>query len=191
MATTGNGTATVVNPLDLLPKIPPLDNTFGAVLIGTFVGLMLYGITLHQSYRYFHMYPADLPILRFLVSFVLYVSTSPPRTSAFTRFHRVLEISGVKMYANTLMAVLNSRRSLAAKGSGSNMSPFGVSRVPDSLDKDKSMPQFNHPKTHHIEEWQVKSESTAQTDSVVEITPLGSKEYFSESIPLGDIEQQG
>ena len=29
-----------VDPLDLLPKIPPLDNTFGAVLIGTFLGLM-------------------------------------------------------------------------------------------------------------------------------------------------------
>ena len=31
------------------------------------------------------------------------------------------------------------------------MSPFGVSRVPDSLDKDKSAPRFSHPKTHHIE----------------------------------------
>ncbi|KAM5544673.1 hypothetical protein V8D89_001571 [Ganoderma adspersum] len=351
MATT-NGTSTAVptNPLDLLPKIPPLDNTFGAVLIGTFVGLMLYGITLHQSYRYFRMYPADLPILKFLVSFVLVLETVSSALSmhicyrylvmnyfhpqaliggewslnlfpvisgvtmvttqsffirrvwilgrqyryflavavalcfvemgffiaatikAFTiptfkeyehatwlvstgstmavssdvmitamlifalrrsrtgikRTDSMLDvmimysintglltgianlgsllfaflqpgtliwagvgIPGVKMYANTLMAALNSRRSLAAKGSGSNMSPFGVSRVPDSLDKDKSMPRFSHPKTHHIEEWQVKSESTAQTDSVIEITPPGSKGYFSESIPLGDIEQQG
>lgn len=28
------------NLLPFLPKVPPLDDTFGAVLIGTFVGLM-------------------------------------------------------------------------------------------------------------------------------------------------------
>ncbi|PIL32221.1 hypothetical protein GSI_05466 [Ganoderma sinense ZZ0214-1] len=368
MATSNNGTGTAVpvNPLDLLPKIPPLDNTFGAVLIGTFIGLLLYGITLHQSYRYFRMYPADLPILKCLVSFVLVLETvssalsmhvcyrylvtnyfhpqalmggewslnlfpllsgvimvatqsffirrvwilgrqyryflaiavshvvvSPGLHSdalqvalcfvemgffiaatveafvipTFKEYERAtwlvstgstmavssdilitamlitalrrsrtgikrtdsmldvmimysintglltgianlgsllfafiqpgtliwagVGIPGVKMYANTLMAALNSRRSLAAKGSGNDISPFGVSGVPDSsMDKDKSMPRFGPPKMHSVEEWQVKSESTAQRDSVVDIVPPGSKSYFSESIHLSDIERQ-
>ncbi|EIW55352.1 uncharacterized protein TRAVEDRAFT_51476 [Trametes versicolor FP-101664 SS1] len=33
-------------------KVPALDNTFGALLLGTFLGLVLYGLTLHQGYRY-------------------------------------------------------------------------------------------------------------------------------------------
>ena len=40
MATYSNGTAVPANSFDLLPKGPHLDSTFGAVLIGTFVGLM-------------------------------------------------------------------------------------------------------------------------------------------------------
>ena len=42
-----NGTASLspvpINPIPgmlSLPEIPPLDNTFGALLIGTFIGLM-------------------------------------------------------------------------------------------------------------------------------------------------------
>ncbi|KAI0749999.1 hypothetical protein C8Q80DRAFT_1269786 [Daedaleopsis nitida] len=66
---------TPLNPLALLPKVPALDNTFGAVLLGTFVGLVLYGLTLHQSYRYFRMYPGDSSVLKGLVIFVLILET--------------------------------------------------------------------------------------------------------------------
>ncbi|OJT05277.1 hypothetical protein TRAPUB_3941 [Trametes pubescens] len=34
-------TAAPLNPLALLPPVPSLDNTFGAFLIATFIGLML------------------------------------------------------------------------------------------------------------------------------------------------------
>ncbi|TBU51389.1 hypothetical protein BD310DRAFT_769544, partial [Dichomitus squalens] len=51
----------------LLLKVPALDNTYGAVLIGTFVALVLYGLQLHQSYRYFRMYHGDSAILKTLV----------------------------------------------------------------------------------------------------------------------------
>lgn len=46
---------------------------------------------------------------------------------------------------------LNSRRSLAATGAGSSeyMSPFGVSRLPDS--QEKSEPRFGSRKAHRIE----------------------------------------
>ncbi|KAI0326044.1 hypothetical protein GY45DRAFT_1259780 [Cubamyces sp. BRFM 1775] len=32
--------------------VPSLDNTYGAVLLGTFFGLILYGLAVHQAYRY-------------------------------------------------------------------------------------------------------------------------------------------
>ncbi|KAI0709728.1 hypothetical protein C8Q76DRAFT_798527 [Earliella scabrosa] len=43
----------------LLFELPSLDNSFGAVLLGTFGSLMLYGMTLHQCVRYFGRYPTD------------------------------------------------------------------------------------------------------------------------------------
>ncbi|KAI0694306.1 hypothetical protein C8T65DRAFT_57029 [Cerioporus squamosus] len=64
-----------LNPLTLPPLVPALDNTFGAVLIGTFIALILYGLTLHQSYRYFRMYPGDPKILKSLVVVVLVLET--------------------------------------------------------------------------------------------------------------------
>ncbi|RPD54873.1 hypothetical protein L226DRAFT_261520 [Lentinus tigrinus ALCF2SS1-7] len=77
MAAPPNTTATMtpLDPLALLPKVPALDNTFGAVLLGTFLALILYGLTLHQSYRYFGMYPGDSRILKGLVIVVLILET--------------------------------------------------------------------------------------------------------------------
>ncbi|KAH9939741.1 uncharacterized protein BXZ73DRAFT_99373 [Epithele typhae] len=46
---------------------PSLDAMYGAVLIGTFVGLILYGITLYQSMRFFALYPRESMLLRSLV----------------------------------------------------------------------------------------------------------------------------
>ncbi|KAI0665752.1 hypothetical protein C8Q78DRAFT_1083608 [Trametes maxima] len=47
---------------------PSLDHSFGAILIGTFVGLVLYGLTLHQTYRYTRIcYAADRSWLKALV----------------------------------------------------------------------------------------------------------------------------
>ncbi|KAI5118379.1 hypothetical protein M0805_005844 [Coniferiporia weirii] len=40
-------------------SIPKLDNTMGAILIGSFVASALYGLTTHQFFRYFRMYPDD------------------------------------------------------------------------------------------------------------------------------------
>ncbi|KAI0364401.1 hypothetical protein BV20DRAFT_862640 [Pilatotrama ljubarskyi] len=75
MSTPSNTTSTPLDPFALLPKLPALDNTFGAVLLGTFLGLILYGLNLHQSYRYFRLYPADSRILKGLVVAVMFLET--------------------------------------------------------------------------------------------------------------------
>ncbi|PIL32388.1 hypothetical protein GSI_05634 [Ganoderma sinense ZZ0214-1] len=82
------------------------DSTFGAVLIGTFVGLTLYGLVVHQTYRYFMLYPKDSGWIKTLAS-----STSRPpafyndRYSVpyrlFETFHMVLSTHGCYYYLVT------------------------------------------------------------------------------------------
>ncbi|KAI1793335.1 hypothetical protein LXA43DRAFT_238517 [Ganoderma leucocontextum] len=47
--------------------VAPIDNTFGAILIGNDVGLLMYGITIYQAYAYFKLYPMDTRRLKCLV----------------------------------------------------------------------------------------------------------------------------
>ncbi|KAI0694305.1 hypothetical protein C8T65DRAFT_57102 [Cerioporus squamosus] len=56
-------------------QVPSLDSTYGAVLIGTFVSLILYGVTLHQIYRYFRTYIDDPMVLKAMVTCVLLLET--------------------------------------------------------------------------------------------------------------------
>ncbi|EJF56536.1 hypothetical protein DICSQDRAFT_174844 [Dichomitus squalens LYAD-421 SS1] len=39
--------------------VPALDNSFGAILIGTCIGLMMYGVSSNQMFRYFRIYSGD------------------------------------------------------------------------------------------------------------------------------------
>ncbi|RDX50710.1 hypothetical protein OH76DRAFT_1482115 [Lentinus brumalis] len=58
-----------------LPELPALDNTFGALLIGTFIGLMQFGWTANQCYRYYRTYHEDRWLLKVLVTAVLVLET--------------------------------------------------------------------------------------------------------------------
>ncbi|KAI0750007.1 hypothetical protein C8Q80DRAFT_1269797 [Daedaleopsis nitida] len=51
-----------------LPEFPPLDNTLGAVLVGTAVASMFCGLSIHQTYRYFRTYQSDAYYLKIMVS---------------------------------------------------------------------------------------------------------------------------
>nr|VWP02593.1 Dehydrogenase with different specificities [Ganoderma boninense] len=66
------------------PLVPPaiealvadeLPKTFGAWLICASVGCMLFGLTTHQTYRYFRLYPEDGPKLKLLVFALLILDT--------------------------------------------------------------------------------------------------------------------
>ncbi|OBZ66362.1 hypothetical protein A0H81_13584 [Grifola frondosa] len=43
----------------MFSQVQPLHNTFGALLIGSYLATMLYGLTTHQTYRYFRLYATD------------------------------------------------------------------------------------------------------------------------------------
>ncbi|PIL32382.1 hypothetical protein GSI_05628 [Ganoderma sinense ZZ0214-1] len=47
------------SPLPHVDSVPPIDNTFGAILIATFLAIALYGLVVHQCYQYFQQYPKD------------------------------------------------------------------------------------------------------------------------------------
>ncbi|KAI1795257.1 hypothetical protein LXA43DRAFT_35996 [Ganoderma leucocontextum] len=52
-----------------------LDDTLGATLLGTFCGLMLYGISLHQLYRYLRQFPSDDRFVQVIVFIVMLSET--------------------------------------------------------------------------------------------------------------------
>ncbi|KAL1940991.1 hypothetical protein VTO73DRAFT_7627 [Trametes versicolor] len=57
---------------DPLLGSPPYATTLGAVALGGIVGMMLYGVTVHQTYRYYRLYPNDRTLLKVFV-FVIFV----------------------------------------------------------------------------------------------------------------------
>lgn len=87
MELTSKPGAVVLSPLSIPDSIPPFDELYGALLIGTFITLMsvgicctdkpfdclltsttrLYGLTVHQTYRYVCLYPSDALVLKFIV----------------------------------------------------------------------------------------------------------------------------
>ncbi|KAI0636117.1 hypothetical protein C8Q77DRAFT_1155823 [Trametes polyzona] len=55
---------------------PELEKTYGAYLIGTCISLALYGISLHQFYRYIRLHPTDTAFIRALVFIVMLLETA-------------------------------------------------------------------------------------------------------------------
>ncbi|EIW56547.1 uncharacterized protein TRAVEDRAFT_49371 [Trametes versicolor FP-101664 SS1] len=52
-----------------------LDSSLGAWLLGTYCGLVLYGLLVYQIYQYLSLYPKDPAILKIWVSAILLVET--------------------------------------------------------------------------------------------------------------------
>ncbi|KAH9884532.1 hypothetical protein C8Q73DRAFT_360994 [Cubamyces lactineus] len=57
------------------PGFAAMFDTVGVVVLGGVLGVMLYGVTLHQVYRYLTMYPADRTSLKVFVIILLILET--------------------------------------------------------------------------------------------------------------------
>ncbi|KAI0706767.1 hypothetical protein C8T65DRAFT_727857 [Cerioporus squamosus] len=64
-----------VSPDILFPHSHGLDNTYGAYLIGTFFGILLFGYSLHQLSAYFRRFPSDTTLIRLSVITVMVLET--------------------------------------------------------------------------------------------------------------------
>ncbi|EIW57865.1 uncharacterized protein TRAVEDRAFT_48891 [Trametes versicolor FP-101664 SS1] len=63
-------------PMSAILEAPPaIDNLYGAYLLGTFVSLVLYGVSLHQLYLYARTSKTDTALIRSLVTLVMLLET--------------------------------------------------------------------------------------------------------------------
>ncbi|KAM5544727.1 hypothetical protein V8D89_001625 [Ganoderma adspersum] len=70
---------TAPNPPAGLPQLPhgvTMENTYGAMLLGTFVSLILYGVLLHQIYSYVRVHSADSRWIKCYVALILLLDTA-------------------------------------------------------------------------------------------------------------------
>ncbi|KAI0788124.1 hypothetical protein C8Q74DRAFT_1366887 [Fomes fomentarius] len=56
-------------------QVPALDNTYGAILLGSNISLILYGFNIHQAYRYLRQFPNDSRFVKFIVWITLALET--------------------------------------------------------------------------------------------------------------------
>ncbi|KAH9933621.1 uncharacterized protein BXZ73DRAFT_77240 [Epithele typhae] len=76
----------VVSPVLAIPgALPSLGDTFGSLLIATFISLVLYGIGMHQTFRYFQEYRKDRRILQMFVGLLI-----SPQNSVADTFHTLI-----------------------------------------------------------------------------------------------------
>ncbi|KAH9886288.1 hypothetical protein C8Q73DRAFT_285969 [Cubamyces lactineus] len=66
------------------PSLPAPPNTLGTLLLGTIFGLIIYGMTLLQAYRYFRLYPRDSRVLKALVVVVMIMDTATSALGTYT-----------------------------------------------------------------------------------------------------------
>ncbi|KAL1949870.1 hypothetical protein VTO73DRAFT_8751 [Trametes versicolor] len=75
------------------PSVPALDNTYGVLMLGTSLGLILYGVTMHQGYRYARLpaHKQDSLYTKSMVAIVLILET----------WHSVISMHAVYFYLTT------------------------------------------------------------------------------------------
>ncbi|KAL7277977.1 hypothetical protein ACG7TL_007930 [Trametes sanguinea] len=78
------------NLLHVLPRtpgLPSLNSTFGAILIGSYIGFIIYGLNLYQTLHYFKAFPNDRLYLKILVGIVLALETWHTALCMHTCYH--------------------------------------------------------------------------------------------------------
>ncbi|KAL7278345.1 hypothetical protein ACG7TL_008321 [Trametes sanguinea] len=68
-----------------------MAKTIGAVALGAVLGVMLYGLTIHQVYRYTKMYPTDKPGLKIFVALILLLETMHTALWLVAGYHYLIE----------------------------------------------------------------------------------------------------
>ncbi|KAH9847833.1 hypothetical protein C2E23DRAFT_479805 [Lenzites betulinus] len=58
-----------------LSSLPPIGPNYGALLVGTFLSLILYGVEMHQVYTYFSTYYRDGPLVKCYVAMLVGIDT--------------------------------------------------------------------------------------------------------------------
>ncbi|KAM5544719.1 hypothetical protein V8D89_001617 [Ganoderma adspersum] len=84
----GNATTTA-DPLAALKGLS-LAGTYGSLLLGTFFGLILFGVSLHQAYLYFRVHHADNLWLKLYVVLLVLLDTGHSATLMITCYLKLI-----------------------------------------------------------------------------------------------------
>ncbi|PIL32193.1 hypothetical protein GSI_05438 [Ganoderma sinense ZZ0214-1] len=76
MATSSSGSAAGAEAAMLAALASQLQLSYGALLLGSFLGFILYGLFVHQTYQYFRRFHADPSYIRIMVILVLILETA-------------------------------------------------------------------------------------------------------------------
>ncbi|KAI0824337.1 hypothetical protein BC628DRAFT_427491 [Trametes gibbosa] len=68
-------TSQPVSSMSSSTGVPSLGRTYGALYIGSCLGFMLYGLTVHQVYKYYKLYPSDIAFLKYMVLSIFVLET--------------------------------------------------------------------------------------------------------------------
>ncbi|KAI0695508.1 hypothetical protein C8T65DRAFT_743967 [Cerioporus squamosus] len=72
-------------------SLPPLTDTYGAVLISSFIGLGLYGLTCSQTFRYYRLFRKDFAFHKALVPAILITDTFHSVTLIHLCYHYLID----------------------------------------------------------------------------------------------------
>ncbi|KAH9893510.1 hypothetical protein C8Q73DRAFT_535827 [Cubamyces lactineus] len=81
-----SGSGTLPLASGTLPTVPSLTPTYGSIFIGTALALILYGLTLHQAYRYARLYATDPRWLKYYVTVLVIMDTLQSILSTHTSY---------------------------------------------------------------------------------------------------------
>ncbi|KAI9068724.1 hypothetical protein FKP32DRAFT_1671966 [Trametes sanguinea] len=73
--------------LDSAREAAWMNRTFGSVLVGCYLGFIIYGLNLHQAARYYKTFPKDHIYLKLLVASVLFWETWHTAFAMYTCYH--------------------------------------------------------------------------------------------------------
>ncbi|KAI0709773.1 hypothetical protein C8Q76DRAFT_798565 [Earliella scabrosa] len=79
--------ASPIAPLTQHELATKLEQSLGAYLIGTYFGVLLYGLGVHQTYRYFRLFPTDTKLIRTSVIAVMLLQTIHTVFTIHTCYH--------------------------------------------------------------------------------------------------------
>ncbi|KAI0759029.1 hypothetical protein C8Q74DRAFT_1301640 [Fomes fomentarius] len=80
-----------------------VSKTIGAILMAGFISTMLYGLMLHQAYRYVRNYSKDTVIIKLIVLFVLITETLYTICNIHYCYHDFVSFYGTKLPLTTIL----------------------------------------------------------------------------------------
>ncbi|KAF9254156.1 hypothetical protein L218DRAFT_588446 [Marasmius fiardii PR-910] len=75
-------------------NFPPIDDVYGAMLVGVFLNCILFGIMVMQAFIYYQTYPSDRKWLKIFVAYLLLVETANTACNMYLIYEPLIQRFG-------------------------------------------------------------------------------------------------